>query len=110
MLAPTSVLAQQGDTDDSPLIGSDELKFDLTDNPIEEAEVADKKDNLYVPQDEEDDKGNKYIRVEVPIIPKGATENNEEGYYLTGNYATVVNKYSEVQLEINLTLHHENIR
>ena len=40
-------------------------------------------------------------------IPKGATENNEEGFYLDGNYATVMNKYNELFLEVNLELHHD---
>jgi len=36
--------------DDSPLIGAEDLglEFDLTDNPVDEADAADKKDNLYI--------------------------------------------------------------
>ena len=33
----------------------------------------------------------KYYRTKTPIIPEGATENNEMGFYLSAEYATVVN-------------------
>ena len=45
-VVPVVVEAQ----DDSPLIGAEDLglEFDLTDNPVDEADAADKKDNLYI--------------------------------------------------------------
>lgn len=33
--------------------------------------------------------GTTIVKNEVALIPKGATENNEEGFYLDGWYATV---------------------
>ena len=49
-------------------------------------------------------------KTKTAIIPKGATENNEEGFYLDGDYSTVKNEYGEMYLEVNLKLHHDGIR
>ena len=58
----------------------------------------------------ETDKGTgKITRYETKkaVIPKGATENNEMGFYLSGMYATIINEYRELIFELNLTLHHD---
>ena len=46
------------------------------------------------------------IRKNVDYIPEGASEHNDEGFYLDGNYATVRNEYDEIFLELNMFLHH----
>ena len=43
---------------------------------------------------------------DIAVIPKGTTEYNEMGFWIDGDYATVKNKYGELFLEVNLTLHH----
>jgi hypothetical protein len=50
------------------------------------------------------------VKTKIAIIPKGATENNEEGFYLDGDYSTVRNTYGEMFLEVNLMLHHDGIK
>ena len=58
----------------------------------------------------ETDKGNgkiTYLPTKVAIIPEGATENNEMGFYLDGEYATIINEYKEIILELSMTLHHD---
>ena len=53
--------------------------------------------------------GTTVVRNPIAIIRYGATEDNEEGFWLDGDYATVKNKYNELFLEVNLTLHHPGI-
>ena len=53
--------------------------------------------------------GTTIVKTDVALIPKGATENNEEGFYLDGWYATVQDQYGELYLEVELELHHNNI-
>ena len=53
--------------------------------------------------------GTTIVKNEVALIPKGATENNEEGFYLDGWYATVQDQYGELYLEVELELHHNHI-
>ena len=58
----------------------------------------------------ETDKGDgkiTYLPTKVAIIPKGATENNEMGFYLDGEYSTIINEYKEIILELSMTLHHD---
>ena len=44
--------------------------------------------------------------VPAPIIPQGATENNEMGFWLDATYSTILDQYQELKLELDLTLHH----
>ena len=78
----------------------------MTDNPVEEGETEDTKEAAVVI---ETDKGTGKITrypTKTAIIPKGATENNEMGFYLDGEYTTVINEYKEVIFELSMTLHH----
>ena len=52
-----------------------------------------------------DDNWPRYTTTEVDIIKKGATENNEPGYWLTGNFSTVEDLTGDLTFEVNLTLH-----
>ncbi len=50
------------------------------------------------------------LKTKMAIIPRGATENNEEGFYLDGDYSTIKNRYGELFLELNIQLHHDGIK
>jgi len=52
-----------------------------------------------------DDNWPRYTTTKVDIILKGATENNEDGFWLTGDYSTVEDLTGDLTFEVNLTLH-----
>ena len=54
--------------------------------------------------------GTTVVKTPFAFIPKGATENNEEGFYMDGWYATVKDQYDELYLEVEMELHHDGIK
>lgn len=52
-----------------------------------------------------DDNWPRYTTTEIDLIPKGATVNNEMGFWLTADYSTVEQLTGELSFELNMTLH-----
>ncbi len=59
-------------------------------------------DNSSEPRGQDLDGDVTVLKTKMAIIPRGATENNEEGFYLDGDYSTIKNRYGELFLELNI--------
>ena len=51
-----------------------------------------------------DDNWPRYTTTKFDIIPEGATENNDSGFWVSSDYSTVEQLTGELKLEVNLTL------